>query len=350
MTLRFSVLCSLPAEVDSSWNKLAENLDDLYLSSRWLEYQRAALRLPARYCVAEDNNGLAAALAVYELPEEMPRKFYDPYFVFAGSPYCPSPGSKCYLLGSPAGYSNDIPFRPGLPEAMRCEVLRELASRLCKEWDIAGRAGSLYLLYASGQCKAALEAADLAEGVIPVLPNYHLRIPGGSFDDYLSNLNHKHRQNVRSEMARFSSAGYTFHAHPLAEMVTAAAPLVTEVERAHGNRVRVARTRDSLAQLASAFGTSAICFHIERGKNITGVVIAVEWGRSLYAGALGLDYPRLIKVGEYFNLAFYGLIEHAYGAGIRRIVLSPTSGEAKIHRGAAEIPGYGIRVRVQERS
>ena len=179
-----SVWPALPDQVRHAWDQLAAACGDLHLSSAWLDYQSSTLRLPVRYGTA-CADGLAAALPIFELPDRPARRLYDPCVVFEASPHRPRPEARRYLLGSPAGYSNDIMLRGDLRPAVRRQVLRELVTALRAEAREDGREHELYMLYTTGRCKEILDDAGLLDDAVPTLPNYHLSLPGNSFQDYL---------------------------------------------------------------------------------------------------------------------------------------------------------------------
>ena len=340
-----SVWPALPDQVRHAWDQLAAACGDLHLSSAWLDYQSSTLRLPVRYGTA-CADGLAAALPIFELPDRPARRLYDPCVVFEASPHRPRPEARRYLLGSPAGYSNDIMLRGDLRPAVRRQVLRELVTALRAEAREDGREHELYMLYTTGRCKEILDDAGLLDNAVPTLPNYHLSLPGNSFQDYLDAFKHKRRNQIKGEIRKFTAAGYTTDVCPLAQMVSAAVPLIVQLEARHGNRVDPERTRESLVRLAAAFKESAICFCLRRGRHITGVAVVIENGRTLDGRTAGFDYPHLMDAYEYFNLTLYSLIRYAYQRAARCLVLAPTAGHAKVLRGATEIPSYGLRVRI----
>jgi hypothetical protein len=74
------------------------------------------------------------------------------------------------------------------------------------------------------------------------------------------------------------------------------------------------------------------------GKRTIGAVLAYNWDGWLYVTQGGFDYPNLKNAFEYFNLAFFEPLRHAYDNGLEGVHLGAASHEAKLMHGARVKP------------
>ncbi len=162
---------------------------------------------------------------------------------------------------------------------------------------------------------------------------YHWKNPGHwrAFDDFLADLDHKHRKNIRQERAKVERAGVTFrivHGDEAQEADLAAMyRFYLGTFRDYGNSP--ALTQAFLQHLAATLKRGLVIFLAEHaGRPIAGA-LCLRGGDTLYGRYWGADVP---LPGLHFETCYYQGIAYCLREGLT--VFEPgAQGEHKIARG-----------------
>ncbi|MBT2395805.1 GNAT family N-acetyltransferase [Streptomyces sp. ISL-100] len=332
--MRLSFSPSLAAVPREEWDALAGSVG-LYLSHRWLTAQESDPTAQPRYALVHDDAGrLVAATPLYVVHCE-PNALYRVAELVPGA----APERRVVVAGARRGYLNAPLLHPSLAagERRRClELLLEAARTLGARHE-----AQPWWLYVKDS--AAKELADVC-GTDPV----HLQqdaaipLPGSSFDDYLGTLPSKRRVVIRRERRAFQEAGYEVRELRLSECADRAGELLAGLQDRHGHGSEPAAMAGLLRQQADGMGDSGTVLGCFLGGTMVGFSLFYRFGGTVWVRALGFDYPRLRGAQEYFSLAYYLPIEHAYRSGETELHLGMDSIRAKTLRGAEVSPLWAI--------
>jgi predicted N-acyltransferase len=341
-------LASVPA---AEWDSLA-SAASLYQSHAWLRWAEAYHRLPTRYVLARDADGmLLGAVATYlmrDVPDKL-AKWYDPVRVFL-APYCESSEAEqrwfpVLLVGGCSGGQSEILYTPGLDRSSRGAVTRALLAR-CRAIAEDHECGSLAFMYALKE--ACDEVADaLSEPARKILTSAKAVLTldaGGDFDSYLHRFSSARRRNPVREVRDFEAAGGTAATYHLGEVAPRVAPLLGAHQRKFGNPATDAETLRYLRQQETYLGAASTVFVDEQdGSDIRGFALTFTHGDTLYGRACGFA-PQGAAPFAYFNLTVYAPIRHAVEHGLTTLELGLGSYEAKRRRGAEVVALWSVVV------
>jgi predicted N-acyltransferase len=164
-----------------------------------------------------------------------------------------------------------------------------------------------------------------------------------TFDEYLGRFSSHRRRRIGKELRSFSAAGVVFSQYPLAAVIEQITPLGMALESRYGvDGDTVAAAQKSLQIVSSAFGERAIALTAELDGKIRGYVLAIRWNDVLVLRSAGFDYDYNGRLPLYYGVVFYNVVNYALATGIRQVLYSIESTEAKKSRGCRIIDEYGM--------
>ena len=182
---------------------------------------------------------------------------------------------------------------------------------------------------------APLERLGYLRGDVP--PPYDLPAHFRSFDEYLSALKARYRNQIMRSVKKFARAGFrAVHVYDSAEIER----LYTD--RMHELYVAVwSRAKDRLEKLPAEFfrqtarafpGRTSLTI-IYRGENVAGFTFGLSSGRVYHNIRSGIDYSLNDEGDLYFNL-FYNDLDQAFRRGHEEIHLGQDSDNFKTRLGS----------------
>jgi predicted N-acyltransferase len=324
----------------ADWDRLVGD-DGFYLSHAWLRYVESEGFEQPRYLLSRDGGVPRGALTVYRVRQAPNIRYRAEHFAeLLGV------DGDTLIAGACRGYRSTLLLPPGAGREETLAALVESARMLAAAEGCAGIV--LPFLTTPG----LLEVATLA----PVraafeMPEAEILGCEGGLSDYAETMPAKVRSRIRSDRARFDTAGWSLRERNLDDCWRDAARLLFRLERKHDHTQRtIAQLELQLAGQARQLADRSIVFTCEDEKGIAGVVVFYRWRNTLYARLAGFDYDRLRAGREYFNIVIYAPLELAGQTGATTLHLGPGSWEAKGYRGAvlrplwsAFIPAQGVR-------
>lgn len=313
---------------DTALDALASTL---YNSSSWLRFQEIERAgVTSSYLLACSRDGtLAAVLPMYHLASETNPN----YLLQRAFPAARASDGPQVLIGNRHGYDNALLAHPGLPPQDRQAAFAQLVSAAL---DLVRRDGVRtawwpYLDYAS-----MLVLRPLLADAVPVAMKNEctLRLPGTEFSDYLGELSRGRRSAIRAERKKFAAAGYGVFDRRFSASVDDVARLGVETISKYGGELDVETARRMTAAQAEVLDDVSLVLTCTLQDRAVGVALVMDHNDTSYLRMAGFDYAKLGGAAEYFELAFYRLIERAYSLGITNVSLGVSSYRAKTLRGA----------------
>jgi predicted N-acyltransferase len=324
----------------ADWDGLVGD-DGFYLCHDWLRYVASERFEQPRYLLARDGGIPRGALTVYRVRQAPNIRYRAEHFAeLLGVE------GDTLIAGACRGYRSTLLLSSGAARQETLTALVESARSLAADEGCAGIV--LPFLTTAG----LLEVARLA----PVRAAFEMpeaEIPDceGGLAGYAERMRARVRTRIRSDQAKFDTAGWSLRERNLDDCWRDAARLLFRLEGKHGHSQRtMAQLEQQLAGQAKQLADRSVVFTCEDEKGIAGLAVFYRWRSTLYGRLAGFDYERLRAGREYFNIAVYAPLELAGKTGAATLHLGPGSWEAKGYRGAvlrplwsAFIPAPGVR-------
>lgn len=337
MTFTTSVHTVFPQHLAQSWDALAIEATNFFMSSKWIEYISRDVGVTTVYCAVVDPRGaLVGALPVSHAPDD-DHEMYCPAKVFPGMRG--NWTSAVYQVGARRGYTNDILVSADLSAGDTVGVIAA-AVAAAREW--IGHDGGIPAIAWHLGAEQAATLQDRLAASPPMVSCYlaEIVLEGTSLTDYLGGLTQHRANTVRREIHAAERAGLAFATEPLDELAEEAGPLIAQTMTKYGSAWDSGRGIASLQRQSRRFGDNAIAFTCRRNGALLGITVGYRWGVDLVLRSVGFDYPVLIGAFEYFNLCYYTPIRYGYEHGVRRILLGDGALDAKCRRGARLTPRW----------
>lgn len=316
------------------WDRLAAPRS-FYMASGWLRFQEnIEPELRCRYLVVHDSGRYLAATPVY-VTERPGNRHYNTAALFPGA----TPAGPQALAGSTRGYHNRLLLDDSLPAGRTEAALRALVDAVRAE-ATAGGADRVWWLYLDDQSVRLLTPL-LATTPKVLGGDCQIDLPEGGYERYLASTGRR-RQKIRRDEERFVDAGYVVQRLRLSQLLPVASRLIGQTQRRYGFDVDDAYLERLLRIQCEATRDQAIVYTCELDGEVLGCCLTYSAGRTIYARAVGFDYPRLQQAGEYFSLTYYQPIRDAYRRGLRTLHLGKSAYQAKALRGASIRPLWAV--------
>jgi predicted N-acyltransferase len=314
------------------WDSLSRN--SFYSSHRWLRFCERDPSARLRYLVVLRDGRPRAAVPIHEVWRE-PNTVYRWRQLLADAGVRVPTGDGV-VVGTRRGYQSHF-----LSDASDHDgYVRDVSVLLDAAKDVAARnntptVAALYLTTADVQAITATRP-----GMYPLHlgDDAWLELPGTGFEDYLDGLPRTRRRNVRHECRRFLAQDYRVTHTTLHRCLDEASRLTALTEARHGKPTDVAAIRDSFAVQAEVMGDRAEVLLLDHGGDAVGFCLFYLHRGVLVLRTVGFDYQCLSDAYEYFNLAYYIPIRHAYERGARSVHAGVAAARAKALRGATLRP------------
>lgn len=341
------------------WDDRLLGSTDFYLSSQWLEVLESVSSVPSFYLIAQDPDGRAiAGLAAHLLDRDTPPwDFYRIDRVLRRLAALPDRDARgivgvgarepvilmpSLLLGGRHTAHGRLLLAPGLSEAAQ----REATDALLDEAEKLGRqlgARSAGFMFVDADDRLRDDLARRGYRAFLHARAGTMDIDFASFDDYLGRFSRHRRRRIDKELRTFAAAGVVFSQHPLGEVIEEITPLGMALEYRYGvDGDTVAAAQKSLRIVSAAFGERAIALTAEQGGKIRGYVLAVRWNDVLVLRSAGFDYEYKGRLPLYYGVVFYNVVNYALASGVRHVLYSIESAEAKKSRGCFITDEYGM--------
>lgn len=337
MTISTKLIGSLSDIDPKTWNAWVGD-QSYYLSHEWLLMQESDTEARSQYLIASHEGRPVGGLPLY-VPLNEKHPSYRPESLADGR------WSGRYLLaGARRGHANGLLLSGRLDSLLRRRVLGILLESASELASAHGMDGLLFLYLPS---EPAHCISDSLNGRTPLLlaQEATIALPGETQEDYWYSLPLKQRKKCAREIARFRRAGYEVARERLSQCWDEAGPLFSNLQRKYGREDDPQRWLGLLKrQAASAADDRSVVFTCRRSGELLGFALGYEWKDAVFLRVAGFDYARLSGSFEYFNLAYYQPLAYAYSKGLRSLQLGRGSFDAKLRRGAALSPLWGLEV------
>ena len=318
------------------WDRVA-SVGGLYSSVTWLKQCETPT---TRYLVVRDDQEAVAVMpcTVATAPGDLPPST-DLYCLF-GNRDVPSPELAAQLYphvscGTVRGYSNRLLVVEGLDRDRRASVIRKLLEG-AREFARAESAKLISFGYLPPSDIAELRAID--DTLLPVFAESEAVLERvTSFDEFLGQMNHKHRNTIQREMHGFTANGMRHERRRLMDVFEPLCELVTIHERKFDPTETVEANRHHFQQYITAGLDPWTHVHcVYQGATLVALCVAITYGSTAYlrVSAAAPDAPK--KAYLYFNVVFYEPARTA--AGLHEIHYGLKSLEGKVLRGASLRP------------
>ena len=224
----------------------------------------------------------------------------------------------------------DIPFTnmagmlaaPEVSDQERNRMMLSVVDYLRKKSDI-------HVLVTTTEPTLELRASLATEGFIQISapPNTMLATPFKTFEDYVASLPRKVRWDVKDKIRRFEEAnGRIERRIHLDKDAKAVYELFQQTCQAHEGQDIAWPVQPNLSifEQVEKLGDSQRILLAYIGDRLTGFLMLVQSGDTLFFKFCGLDYELSRESMAYFNL-FYQGIRYGIERGCRQISLGPTS-------------------------
>jgi uncharacterized protein len=215
----------------------------------------------------------------------------------------PSPPAQGVLVGQRRGYLAHLLATPGAdPVRVAAELLSAVRS-VRPPTAAPARVG----LYLTTPDVLALREAGVRTMPVALATDAWLEIPPGGWDAWLESLGSRHRlRRVRSEVRRFSRAGYSVVHRTLNQAYADVGRLAARTEQRYGIPADADRYIEAFRIHGEAAGDRAEVLLCAVGDEPpVGCCMYFRDGDTVYLRAVGFDYERLRDAAEYFNLTYY---------------------------------------------
>lgn len=324
----------------SEWSRISRTAS-FYQGHAYLEAVELDRSLTPRYFLARGSSGeLLGALPAYFWRGDVIFGLYD-YFASFVQRTNKAADRACWypalLLGSRAGYLNDLLVDEGLSHAQRVEVLRALLAA-ATEYARARDVRSMAFLYLRRPALATvLEAVGDSALVLLTAAHARLDLPSetSGFDSYLQRLRPSDRRTAKRDLRRFEASGFEVSVERLGGWYRRCGPLLANLQNRYGQDDGPAEMTEFLRRRAAVADPHTRTFVCTSGDDLVGFALYYASSSGLYSGGCGFDYGLRGDSGAYFSLTYYRPIEHALEARLPAIHLGVGSYEAKLIRGAS---------------
>jgi uncharacterized protein len=341
------------------WDDHLVGSSDFYLSSAWLGLLEAISPVPPFYLIARDGHGRAVAgLAAPLLGRDTPPwDFYRVDRVLRRLAAMPDRDARgiavvwgrepamlmpSLLLGGRHTSHSRLLLAPGLPATAQQEATDALldgAGKLGR--DLGARSLAFMFVDEDDRLRGDLER----RGYLAFLhaKTGVMDIDFAAFEEYLGRFSPHRRRRIGKELRSFAAAGVVFSQHPLGEVIEQITPLGMALESRYGvDGDTVAAAQKSLQIVSEAFGERAVALTAEHDGEIRGYVLAIRWNDVLILRSAGFDYEFKGRLPLYYGVVFYNVVDYALASGVRQVLYSIESTEAKKSRGCRIIDEYGM--------
>lgn len=305
------------------WDAVAATAG-FYSSHLWLRGYEADPNSRARYLTVTGGDELLAAVPTYTVTHETNHRYrLDGLGLRSASAALPR------VFGSRRGYQAGVLLSPALTKGLRASTLELLRVALAEE---EGSCSPVWF-YVPDRLVEDVSACCVAPRKAKIEIDATIEVPPGGFEEYAARLSTHRRGHVRAERRRFLRAGYDVNIEPLAAIADEAAPLLAQLEWKYGSTNSLEHYLHYVHRLASA-DDPGIALTCRRRGRLVAFCHCYLFGGTTWLRIGGFDYPRLENAYEYFNMAFFELIELSAQRGCTRLHLGMGSLEAKVNHGA----------------
>jgi predicted N-acyltransferase len=340
MTFGADVRPRLRGGSERSWDRLLTG-EDLYLSARWVEVERAVSSAPVVFvsCADPPSCGtIASLLDERHAPGPFGRidRAVQRVAGAVGVDVDPRLVSRLLPTVSVGGRrpgSSRVAVARALADPERGRALQALLSA-AEQWGAAEGAASSSLLFVDADDGALRRSlAEAGYVAFPQSVASRLALPEATFDAYLASLGPSRRKTVNKERRRVHDAGVRFVARQLEpSLIDEMLPLELAVFRRYGNDFPESEARALHEAAREHLGRSVEVLAAELGGALVAFSVTIAYKSTLYGRQIGMDYDRQGSLPLYFA-GMYADIAHACDRGLTHVEYGIGSHDVKRSRG-----------------
>lgn len=297
---------------------------DFYASPGWIRYEGVDPDSTQRFALVFDDHELVAAAPLYVVDHEASRR-YSPRTVLLDAPT----DRPTLLVGNRRGYASQLAV---VDDHRRQDALTSLVATVdTVAGDLAD--GVAWWMYLREADIRDLGVVTCSAGPWLMAGEAAVALPGATFADYVDMLPRKRRSTVRADRRLFAASGLAVEDHRLDRAWPELAPLVGAHQRRHGHGQDDDSLGRLLCQQAEVAAEQSLVLLCGAPDRVAGS-LSFTSPRHVTSRAFGTVLPAEQRIGEYFELAYYRPIEHAYAAGLGELHLGIGTLWPKVLRGA----------------
>lgn len=310
-------------EIDADiWDAISA--ERLYISNGWLKTmeETAIDRVTPYYYLLEDDDVAVAIAVCYESHKDNAFDMLNGYMFGKLEKIAGAFGisfKPAFLCGPVRGNGDHVVVKQGLSRQQSKTYMTYLIDVI--EAEALEKKLSLFFTNISeNETELCEELQKRKYNVTVVHPKSRLKLKWTSYKDYLSDrdtISKKNCDTFKSEASKNRKSGVKIKLLDKLEHEEQLYRLINE-HHYRLNKVPFPYTDKFLSSLKKNIGNDSMILIAQRGDVIDGVTILFRRGSEGWATFIGMRHE-LPNDFSYFNLAYYGMIDHAIEAGIKSI-------------------------------
>ncbi|MFI6172676.1 GNAT family N-acetyltransferase [Nocardia sp. NPDC051052] len=329
--------CGL-AESPAEWDDLAPATGIGFYSSRsWNLAMRGQNGARESVVIARDSGGrLRAVLPIFRYDSGPGNSHLHPGTLFGGASHVSDPVARRWepvtVVGSASGYGT-TPVVSGDLTAWSAAVNRAGAAP----------AGTVLIPHLTGADVTRLRTVLPDRPALLTSVRVSVPVPTVPEADYEDTLRKRDRDRVRWERGLLKRGGRVIAVEPITEAnVEEIAELQEKTQRRHDTYGDTRQFVERYRQIRSVFGDRLFAFVCRHEGRAIGSLSCIEHGTTLIGRSAGLDYDRVGRYAEYFNLMIHEPLRYCLRRGLREIDLGVAGYRQKLLRGGQPVPVWSI--------
>lgn len=320
-------------EAPSDWDRLVGEAGiDFYSSRRWQLAMAGLNGGEDELMLARDRSDrLRAVVPVCRYPEGPGNPLMHPGVLFGDD----GPKDRRWLpvtiVGNASGYSTAPLGEP--------THWAHAADRACTD-------GTAFVPYLTGDAVHHLAALFPDAPVLLTSLRVVVPVPGRTVEEYHAALTRSRRELVRRERRMLAKGDRTVEVEELTERnIPDLAQLQCNTQLRHGSFGDAAYFAALYRRVAACLAGRVFAFVCRHAGRAIGFMWAIRHGRTLVARSIGLDYDRVGRYAEYFNLMIHEPVRYCLEHGLTEIDMSVGSYPQKLLRGGRPILAWSLLLR-----
>ena len=330
-----SPLAAAPAD----WDELVgPGGADFYSSRAWHLAMAGLNGAEERLVVARGRDGaLRAVVPVFHFASGPANPLLHPGTLFGCANATVDPAARQWepvtVVGNASGYST----APATSDDLSSWAVA--ASRVAAE-------GTAVVPYLTGDVVSRLR--DLWPDKPMVLTSLRVvvPVPGTSIDEYYAAIPRRRRELVRRERRLLTDGERAITMEEMTDAnITDLARLQENTQRRHGSFGDAGYFERLYQRMSSALRGVVFALVCRHEGRALGFLWAVVHGKTLVARSIGLDYERVGRYAEYFNLMIHEPVRYCLAHGLGEIDMSVGSYQQKLLRGGRPVLAWSVLLR-----
>ena len=326
------------------WDTLTD--ERLYISYAWLKtFEETSIdKVTPFYFLLEDDNVPVALTVCYESHKDNPFDLLNGYMLGKLERSAGAFGfsfKPAFLCGPVRGNSDHVIAKEGLPQQQRIAYMNLLIDAIEREAE-KRRLSLFFTNVSEKESELCKELQARKYNLTVVHPKNRLEIKWSSFADYLSDretISRKNYHTFRIHIKKNKKAGVSIRLLDDLEHEERLYQLLSE-HHYRLNKLPFPYTENFIRSLRKNLGSDVMLLVAEKAGEIIGVSILFQRGSEGWAAYIGIDQNLSKNDFTYFNLAYYGIVDHAIQAGIKSLDFGNMLYRVKRRRGCTLEDNY----------